>query len=120
MTMRRPALLVFLLSLSSAVFSEPLPALSGHGEAPVPFYEPTYYWLTNNVFPICMYCHIAVPGVYFGRYQDTLKHVVPGSAENSRLYIMVRSGRMPKGRAKLGEHQIMAIRDWIDNGALNN
>lgn len=80
----------------------------------------TYRWLRREVFPLCMYCHISVPGVSFGRYEDTIKQVVPGDPENSRLYVMVASRRMPKGRGGLPEEQIRAIGEWISNGAQND
>lgn len=80
----------------------------------------TYGWLRREVFPVCMYCHVSVPGVSFGRHEDTVKHVVPGDPENSRLYVMVASRRMPKGRGGLPDEQIRAIHEWISRGAKND
>lgn len=77
----------------------------------------TFSWLRRNVFSMCMYCHASVPGVSFATHHDTLKHVMPGAPEQSRLYIMIESKRMPKGRGGLPEEQLRAIRDWIANGA---
>lgn len=77
----------------------------------------TYSWLYRNVFSMCMYCHVSVPGVSFGNHRDTIKHVVPEHPELSRLYIMVATRRMPKGRGGLPEVQIRAIRNWIAKGA---
>lgn len=93
--------------------AEPPPAATANGHG-------TYRWLRREVFPLCMYCHISVPGVSFGRYQDVIKHVVPGDPENSRLYVMVATRRMPKGRGGLPEEQISAIREWISRGAQND
>lgn len=80
----------------------------------------TYSWLRRNVFSMCMYCHVAVPGVSFANYQETIKHVVPGQPERSILYLMVLARRMPKGRGGLPEEQLRALHDWIGNGARND
>lgn len=77
----------------------------------------TYTWLRRNVLPTCMYCHVTVPGVSFASHAETLRQVVPGEPEKSRMYIMVASRRMPKGRGGLPAEQIQAIYEWIRNGA---
>ena len=54
-----------------------------------------------------------------------LKHVLPGSADTSWLFIKVNSAapgvgvRMPTGSA-LSAADIATIRNWINQGALNN
>lgn len=105
---------------------------SAHGHATVPERhdtattrpaggeEASYSWLQRNVFSMCMYCHVSVPGASFGKYEEVLRHVVPGSPESSRLYFMVVTRRMPPGRGGLPENHIQAIHRWIKEGARNN
>lgn len=69
---------------------------------------------------MCMYCHIAVPGIALGSLDDVRRLVVPGNPEASRLYIVVASKQMPKGRGGLPANEIAAIRQWILNGALDD
>lgn len=51
--------------------------------------------------------------------------VDPGNANNSVLYLKVLGSpsvgaRMPRNRSPLKNDEINAIRDWINDGALNN
>ena len=41
--------------------------------------------------------------------------IVPGKPEESRLYQMVRDGKMPPGKTHLTEQQLAAIRTWIES-----
>src|SRR5579863_2228839 len=41
--------------------------------------------------------------------------IVPGKPEESRLYQMVRDGKMPPGKTHLSEQQLAAIRTWIES-----
>ena len=56
----------------------------------------------------------------------TLTHVIPGDSEASLLYLIISSDsppigtRMPQGEAPLSPSDISLVRDWIDQGALNN
>ncbi len=56
----------------------------------------------------------------------TLTHVIPGDSEASLLYIMISSdtppvgSRMPQGEPALSPFDMSLVRDWIDQGALNN
>lgn len=56
----------------------------------------------------------------------SLTHVIPGDSEASLLYLMISSEtppigtRMPQGEAPLSPTDISLVRDWIDQGALNN
>ena len=43
--------------------------------------------------------------------------VVKGKPEESRLFKMINSGKMPKEQAKLPAQEIALIRDWIIQGA---
>lgn len=79
--------------------------------------KPTYSWLRRNVFYLCDYCHVSVPGVNFMRHADALKQVVPGQPEASKLYQMVFTHRMPPGRGGLHRDEIVAIYEWIKQGA---
>lgn len=45
--------------------------------------------------------------------------LVPGKAETSRIFEMVRSGKMPKRERKLTAQETETIRQWIDSGATN-
>jgi mono/diheme cytochrome c family protein len=40
--------------------------------------------------------------------------IVPGKPDESRLYQMVRDGKMPPGKTHLTEQQLAAIRTWIE------
>ncbi|MBN1303727.1 MAG: hypothetical protein JXA13_04765 [Anaerolineales bacterium] len=46
--------------------------------------------------------------------------IAPGDAENSHLYDLVASGKMPKRGAKLTPVQLNVIAAWINAGALDN
>jgi hypothetical protein len=46
--------------------------------------------------------------------------VAPGDADDSYLYQMVASGRMPETGGSLTSADIALIRQWINDGALNN
>ena len=43
--------------------------------------------------------------------------IVEGKPEESRLFQMVQSGKMPKEQAKLSAEEIVLIREWIAQGA---
>ncbi|MEK6643945.1 MAG: hypothetical protein AABZ08_08550 [Planctomycetota bacterium] len=57
---------------------------------------------------------------------STLTRVVPGNSAQSLLYLKISSDnppvgiRMPFLRSPLSQSDINLIRDWIDQGALNN
>jgi hypothetical protein len=46
--------------------------------------------------------------------------IIPGDSSNSLLFEKVKSGEMPKRGADLTAEQIELIKQWIDEGALNN
>jgi len=56
----------------------------------------------------------------------TLNRVQPNDADDSYLIRKleggpgIAGGRMPLGRAPLSNEEISAVRQWINNGALNN
>ena len=71
---------------------------------------------------------VNVPAVHTGAAQEGKLLVVPGDAESSFLYIKLfgpkptQGGFMPSGQKEpLGpDCQLRAVRDWINNGALDN
>jgi hypothetical protein len=46
--------------------------------------------------------------------------VTPGDGVDSDLYVTLNTGVMPKGKPKLSASNIALIREWIDDGALDN
>ena len=46
-----------------------------------------------------------------------MQTVVPGDADNSDLYDVLVSRKMPKGRIKPTAEEIEMIRQWINEGA---
>lgn len=52
-------------------------------------------------------------------YQAMLKSgtVIPGKPDDSLVYTIVKSEKMPRGGPKLPAAQIAAIREWISQGA---
>jgi hypothetical protein len=94
---------------------------------------------TQTIAPIlevnCKQCHIPgqegaeKSGFLVDSYEDVMKGtqlgpvVVPGSAESSTLYRLVSgkahpSIKMPHGKRPLSKADIDAIKQWIDEGAV--
>jgi hypothetical protein len=46
--------------------------------------------------------------------------VIPGKPDESRLYQVVRDGKMPMGKARLNEVELDVIRSWIESLALTS
>ena len=92
--------------------------LSMHERQKLESSPPTYTYLKDEVFQICRYCHTG-RRPYLFNYQDIQAVVVPGKPEESKLFEMVSSGRMPKG-GRLSNKKIWAIYYWIKNGAKND
>ena len=81
--------------------------------------RPTYSWLKENVFMRdCMFCHV-IQSPYLMSYEQIMGTVSPGEPLESRLYLMVRTGRMPKG-GRIADSKKWAIYAWILNGAHND
>jgi len=75
--------------------------------------------------PKCTSCHNPSgvnPNIDYTDYVTTLNTggVVPGNAAASPLYLSCQNGSMPQGGPALSVEEISALRDWINNGALNN
>ncbi len=108
-------------------------------EAPVQKIPKTTY--VNDVGPIleehCVECHVAgkkgaeSSGLLMDSYESLMKGsqfgrvIEPGSATTSSLYIII-SGKarltvsMPHGTEPLSDEEIATIRDWINEGAVEN
>jgi mono/diheme cytochrome c family protein len=74
----------------------------------------------------CMPCHdsrVHMKGLDLSTREAVMKGndsgpaIVPGKPEESRLYELVRSGAMPKGKPHLSDQQVATIREWILAGA---
>jgi mono/diheme cytochrome c family protein len=88
---------------------------------------------SQDVMPIldqnCFKCHggdRTNEGLKLGSYADVMAGsdngavVVAGDSAASKLFSAVSSGKMPKRAAKLSDADIQIIRQWIDEGALDN
>ncbi len=67
----------------------------------------------------CLPCH--APGGKAAKYdlsnpEGLAKLVVPGKADSSKLYQVVRDGKMPP-TGKLDSTKLATIKKWIDEGA---
>ncbi len=85
----------------------------------------------TEVLPIlkstCIQCHgaaVKLKELDLSSYEGVMKGseggpvIVPGKAEESRLYKMVSEGIMPAGgKGRLSEPQLATIRSWIEAGA---
>lgn len=87
----------------------------------------------SNVMPIfeakCIKCHgveSKKEGLDMRTYDVTLAGsfngpvLTPGNADNSLLVQLIERGKMPNRGQKLTPEEIQIIRDWVNQGALNN
>jgi hypothetical protein len=70
----------------------------------------------------CLPCHAA--GGQAAKYtltspEGVAKLVVPGKADSSRLFQVLKSGKMPPA-GRLDSAKLATIRQWIDEGAKGN
>ena len=68
----------------------------------------------------CYGCHDKngrASGVGFDNKSDILQTLIPGDAENSSLYNVLYTRKMPQGRNKPSAEEVEMIRQWIDQGA---
>ena len=94
----------------------------------------TVSW-SGDILPIfrqnsCVGCHGGNGGLSLGTYASLMRGgvsgqaVIPSDADNSLLYRKVdgfsAGDRMPQGGARLDQDLIDMIRDWINEGALDN
>lgn len=86
--------------------------------------------IRSRIFqPLCFQCHdseSAAAGVDLTSHSAILGEdhghgiVVPGKPEESHLWDVLASGRMPPGGPKLAAPELEAVRKWIADGALDN
>lgn len=75
--------------------------------------------------PKCVGCH-SPGGVRskedYSNYQTTIStgKVTKGLANDSAMYTECKSGEMPDKAPNLSSEELAVMRDWINNGALNN
>lgn len=87
----------------------------------------------RDIYPLverrCVKCHggkFPSEGLSMESYQALMQGsqngtvIVAGDANNSLLFEKVESGKMPKRGADLTAQEIELIRQWINEGALNN
>jgi hypothetical protein len=74
----------------------------------------------NIINPICLPCHESVRQATFATYASVLGQIRPGNPEASRFYTEVKDGTMPIDRPMLTDDQLLAIYQWIRNGAPND
>ena len=93
---------------------------------PEPIVDPTFQSIYNNILvPKCVKCHSPTgirPQEDYTSYARTRQtgRVVAGNANASRLYRSCEEGSMPDDIPPLNSQQLGALRDWINNGALDN
>lgn len=88
---------------------------------------------SGNIFPIfeakCNKCHgveKVKEGLDMTSYDNLMAGsfngpvVVPGNADESLLVELIVRGKMPNRGPKATEGELQTIRDWINQGALNN
>lgn len=93
---------------------------------------PSFSSLEAQIFtPKCVKCHNPTKssgGVDLSSWESVRQvdgahdHAIvePGKATESHLYTQIASGNMPPTGTKCSPSEIQAVRDWIDQGALNN
>ncbi len=88
---------------------------------------------SRDIYPLverrCVKCHggeFPSEGLSMESYQSLMQGsqngvvIVAGDANNSLLFEKVESGEMPKRGTDLTAQEIELIRQWINEGALNN
>ena len=87
----------------------------------------------NNVYPIlearCIKCHgveTKKEGLDLRTYDDIMAGsrngsvLTPGNAADSLMVQLIERGKMPNRGPKLTPEEAQIIKDWINQGALNN
>ena len=120
----RALAVMFVALLVVGCGSQPAPAPAPKAEEP-PAADTTQpamvlaHEVQSIITASCLPCHAA--GGKAAKYALTspeglTKLVVPGKADSSKLYQMVRDGKMPP-TGKLDSTKLATIRKWIDEGA---
>lgn len=85
---------------------------------------PTYASINEAIFQkSCIKCHDehhghgGYAGISFNSYENAIKAITKGYPEQSRLYVALKSGKMPLSGTKPSDDQIQAVYDWILSGA---
>jgi hypothetical protein len=86
--------------------------------------RPTYESVRAHILqPLCISCHSGKKpphGIDLSSLEKIESSeafpplVIPGSAEDSSLYVSVLNGSMPKKRRRLSRSELRAVRDWIN------
>jgi hypothetical protein len=113
--MRKTAYFFLAIALLSVILVANLIA-EGSATNPGTKSAPTFKSISIILNSNCAQCH----GSSISKYPSIMQVVVPGNPKASQLYYDVSTGRMPRGRDRLGSDQIKEIYDWIAAGALNN
>ncbi len=91
---------------------------------PMAAIEATFKSLSEHVLlPKCAYCHgskSAARGLRFDSYNATKVSVVAGLPNESALYRACNGGGMPQPPSKMDANEINIMKQWIEEGALNN
>ena len=68
-----------------------------------------------------MPCHQPGGGTHdFSSYSGVMLQVNPGSPGGSTFYKVLEAGTMPVDRPMLSDDEILAVYQWIQNGAQND
>jgi len=71
--------------------------------------------------PKCMPCHdSSEEHRSFATYAGVLEFVTKGAPYSSSFYVQIENGTMPVDRAMLTDDEILAVYQWIQNGAPND
>ena len=114
----------FVVLLLVGCGSQPAPAPAPEAEEP-PAADTTApttaleHEVQSIITTSCLPCH--APGGKAAKYELTspdglAKLVVPGQADSSKLYQVVRDGKMPP-TGRLDSTKLATIKEWIDEGA---
>lgn len=104
--------------------SPPIP--SGPSQNTPQIQQVSFASLQQNIFnPNCVVCHngsFRSGGVSLASHAEVNASgiLTSGNANGSPLFQQVNLGFMPKGRSKLQQADIDSIKNWINQGALNN
>jgi len=80
---------------------------------------PHFSSIRANILPKCLPCH-STGESSFTAYSGVLKRVSPGSPRASKFYTELESGDMPVDQPMLSDDDLLAVDQWIQNGAAND
>ncbi len=83
---------------------------------------PHYSSINANIIQRkCLPCHTQSGGAPdFTTYNGVLRRIKIGAPETSSFYTEIESGSMPEERPMLSDDEILAVYQWIQNGAAND